>query len=295
MGKCVAHPSRTPKKSPKNPGPQTPIIQHWTNTLKIRCCNPCITSKNRVMKKGTVDHDYSLKRHVSIFEKDDPRSLINILPKRISEAVEKLPEALLLEDLGSLRRKVRPDSMLNMLRYSFWREYDFAQDNLLDMDISRVTAGICDASLFYHRVVKSELILAWVMHPPSEYMLMMEESLMVGVERLREILDAPVLDENSRLNAKNAELILKTVMFLDMRVNGAIVQKHEIQQKNLNLNLNGAARDVKQYMNIANMEQLEYKIKEIEHQIKLAEKRGARNMVIDTEGASRAALPVKEE
>jgi len=194
---------------------------------------------------------------VEYYNKDNDRSVYNMVSPRIQEKLKRLSvQELLLTDEWELKEIIKPTPTLNRLRISFWREFDRAQTKNTDMKMVKVYAGICPKEQF-ERYLDNDNHTVWILKPPVDYVNAMEEALMFGIDRLREILEIPLvqtrhiklrdadgadyLDTYEEFDPKTAELLIKTVAMLDMRVKGALVQKVEqkviAENRNVNANL----------------------------------------------------------
>lgn len=181
-------------------------------------------------------------RDVVLIDEADPRAVINLLPDSFREAVKDLaferPEYLNQDErtLARLYREQRDAGLItkdaavmgpmeNRLRVAFWLEYNRAQDNRAKMRLENICAGLCTRAYFENEILRRKTKLAWVLTPPISYTNAMEEALIYGVEKIRDILDVELKDSKGQVNVKAAEVLLKTIQFLDQRVKGAIVQK----------------------------------------------------------------------
>lgn len=190
------------------------------------------------LPKHIVDHNTSVTipeedvPSIVIFDKNDPRALINLVPNRVAErihqAIEQLPELFSLDEI-ELKKALReneatPNAIDNRVRLKFWMEYDRASTSFDKFKIANVVAGICSLEYFYAGYLRSPTKVAWLMCPPTNYTVKAEEALEFGLEQLRDIL---ALDHGSGLtaNTKLMELKAKIVAMLDQRVKGAVVQK----------------------------------------------------------------------
>jgi hypothetical protein len=204
------------------------------------------------------------QNEITVFDHDNPRSLINIVPERVSERIKEIPPELFqlepkeLEKLTPKKEFTLTDSRL---RTAFWIEYGRSQEVMKNMRMDNVYGGICTAPYFYQTVLLDKVRLAYILQPPTNYNIAMEEALHLGVDRLREILDLPIIDENGKPNPKVADVILKTVQMLDMRVKGAIIQR--IEQKNLNVSVD-AKKMNNQIDEAQSVDEIDRKLRELE-------------------------------
>lgn len=162
---------------------------------------------------------------------NDPKALINLVPKSVKDAMLRVPEAFLNMDERELE-KLTPKQSFTLvdrrLRTAFWLEYARATDAGTALNLANVYQGVCSRAYFYNYVIESQPRLAYLLLAPTDYRIAMEEALLFGVDRLREILDLPIYDPSGKPDPKIADVILKTVAILDQRVKGAVIQK--IQQ-----------------------------------------------------------------
>src|SRR4051794_12800675 len=97
---------------------------------------------------------------VGMRDKENPRSLINLLPTNVARALEVIPEDMLLQNEEELRKLVNPDVLEERLRIAFWSEYDAAQRQQRKMRIASVYGGLCSSTYFAKRVITSSFKLA---------------------------------------------------------------------------------------------------------------------------------------
>jgi hypothetical protein len=174
----------------------------------------------------------------------NPRSVISLtsdiptLQAGIKNLLLTSPELLELE-FDEIKLKANPSFTLCRLRMSFWNEYENAITNNRKMKMARIVAGVCTDSLFKAKILPDLVRLAYVLSPPKDYVITVKESLDAGLDNLRAIVTAKVTNDDGSLNAKSADIVLKAIALLDMRVKGAVIQR--IDQRSLNVNVN---RDV---------------------------------------------------
>lgn len=198
---------------------------------------------------------------VNIVDKTDPRSLLNIVPPVVAQAIERIPDDLFKKTEEELREMMplkRFTSVDRRLRTSFWREYNQAQDQKRMMNITNIFAGICSRTHFYGNALEEKVRLAYLLLPPLEYQIAMEESLLYSIEQLREAIEVAFDEFKKSKNPKMLDVIVKVTQMYDTRVKGAVIQK--VEQKNLNVNMDAPSD---QDAPPANIEDIDRKIEEL--------------------------------
>ena len=203
------------------------------------------------------------------YDAEHPSSMINSVPewfkkRMLSPAVQQL----MALDETELEREVKPNVTLRRIRSSFWYEYERmhskytrtttrAADNI---SVYKICHGVCTTQFFMDRIFRNDYYFAWMIRPPQNYTKALNESLEHGLSRVREILNFPLYEKKFTRDGepvvdpktgrqievpseKNANLILKTVAFLDLRVKGAVTQKihqisqHDVRQQTVSYNV----------------------------------------------------------
>ncbi len=176
---------------------------------------------------------------------EDERSFYAFLPPKLKDIVGNLPTEVYELSEQELQARIwgtkSADETSSRLRFAFWAEYDRVQaQNELKMDLSRVYYGICTVQYFYKKFVLDQDKLAWMLHPTVDYTLSIKEMHSLGMTALRRALALdPTAGDNGRPNTKLIEAQFKIMQHLDMRFKGAIIQR--IDQRNLNVNMNAEA------------------------------------------------------
>jgi hypothetical protein len=177
----------------------------------------------------------------SVDDLQNPRSVISLtrniptFQDAIKRLLQEAPDYLDLE-YTELKVKANPTYTLFRVRTSFWNEYENAIQHNRSMHLSNMYAGVCTERLFRKKVLTDNLKLAFILSPPKDYTITVKEALDAGLDNLRAIATAPILTDSGKLDTKAAEVVLKAIALLDMRVKGAVVQR--IDQRSLNVNLN---------------------------------------------------------
>lgn len=216
-----------------------------------------------------------------LLDEDNPFSLLELCPPAVKEAIEKLPIRFYKYSEMQLRKAANPSAEIARLRMSFWDEYLRASDERRAMNVRAITRGVCSHNYFYEVVLANENWVGYITTPPADYQLAIREMLELSWDRIREVLLLPITekiplkktvvnDEGKsetvyeiieKPNTKLIGEIRQITNMLDLRVKGAIMQKMQIEQRNLNINAN--ADDPNVFLADATMAQLESMEKKI--------------------------------
>lgn len=217
---------------------------------------------------------------IIFWDEANPRSLVSILPDLYATKLKDMkfehPDYFGLEerDLAKLireKKSLRPSPTVNRIRLKVWQEYDNAQMNQTKMDSKKFYAGICDMETF-DGIIRYAHNLAWIFCPPANYMTMMEEGLLFGIERLRDILELPVEMPGGQINSRLAELQAKIVMMFDERVKGAVPKHLKIDQETKNLHLHATEKGVKTKLEELSEQELQRTLENLRKREKKQEK-----------------------
>jgi hypothetical protein len=219
---------------------------------------------------------------VEIFDREDPRALVNLVPPAMREAIEALAldHADLLElDEASFKKRLKEERRFisptdNRVRLRFWDAYDRAQADFKPIAISHAFGGICTRDYFYKCYLKDPFRLAWLLCPPASYLTIAEEALAFGLEQLREILameneQKDVKTGVMKLDLNLLKLKVKVVEMLDARLKGGILQK------SVQVNVGASAQDVNTAALGLSMEEMQRQMRELEKRERAAVRGGA--------------------
>lgn len=214
-----------------------------------------------------------------IVDPDNPMSALNltseapILQDAIKRVMVETPAYLSLDE-GSFKEFFNGGitATMSRIRVSFWTEYEFAVMAGRKMYLSRIMGGVCGDTYFKEKFLKDNKKVAYMLTPPSDYVVQTKEALQVGLETIREIISARVIDEDGYLIPRAADVVLKAFMHLDMRVKGAIIQR--IDQRTLALNVNQNSSLVSPPIQIPRtIEELDQQLEELKKRINVKELR----------------------
>lgn len=204
----------------------------------------------------------------TLYDGENPDSLLNRLPSRLVPIFErvkyKLPKTL-LSDEKTVRRYVDPDDRDDRVRLAFWDEYNASTAAGKRMSLQAIISGTCSWESWITAYEPHDKRMCWIFTPPTSYVSQMRHILHRGTERLLEIINLPMLTDEGKVDIKIANLILRAWQLADMRVKGGVMQKVQIEQKSMNLNLNAEStvdnlRSQVASMDLQELESLEARI-----------------------------------
>lgn len=219
-------------------------LQDFDPTTNLPPQNTETVPKKRGRPKNADETRMDQIGEVSIFDESQPRTLINIVTPDVQIAIKRLSQRrrhIFFLDEREFKKRVDPDAVTSRLRLSFWDEYTRAQDKGETMKVKNICNGCCSVDYFYKAVLTNSNKLAWIICPPKDYMLAMRELLDVGIDEWRDILTMKHVNKKGQINVALIAQKIKIVQMLDLRVKGAIIQKLQVSQKNLNVNVDGPA------------------------------------------------------
>jgi len=183
---------------------------------------------------------------VSIIDMSNPRSIINLVSGKVKEHILALDPELIGQQEKSLeqwfrRKHIEIDEVDHRLRLSFWEVYYLTQDrNLASIDLSKVTRGVCSRDYFYDRFLTDPRKLAWMLCPPTDYMKQLKDINYRVYRKLSGMLELPIVTSKGEPNTKFIGQLLKVAEMTDTRIRGAVVQKLQVEQQNLNVNMDAS-------------------------------------------------------
>lgn len=181
-----------------------------------------------------------------IYDKKDPRSLVNMLPKKWSDTFEKIvtndPLVFTISEEEAFK-KYSPNTALCRIRFAFWREYERARSKFQTIDVTQISGIVKLPSFYIENLLCDENNLSFILTPPTHYENILDEALSYAMKRIREeVLTLPFKKkeitvisnadgsqeaiENEVVDHQVVDKFLKAAQMLDIRVHGGIVQKN---------------------------------------------------------------------
>jgi len=213
---------------------------------------------------------------LALLDTSNPNSIINKVPELMIEPIKVVCHKNgydFICDPNILRSNGKIDSLDDRVRLAFWDSYSQATLRGKQMKFSQF---VNVNSIYMEDFIKRYLNdpghkLAYLLRSPQKYGAAMRSLLNRGVERLEEIMNLPIVNEKTgKVDTALISQILKATQLIDLRVKGAIVQKMQIQQQNLNYDVNTSLAQNESItkelanMSMAELEMLEKKLQKVE-------------------------------
>ncbi len=202
---------------------------------------------------------------VDLRDRDDERSLVNMLPSWIGDRILFMPPEFLEMADTDLKESGLITELEEQLRTSFWIEYGTAVRTRRRMNPVNIYSGICELAYFKKHLVTNSYKLAYICRPPVSYTVKVERLLSLGMDQYEEILKLPNINAKGFVDSRLIAVKQRIIEHLDERARGAIVQR--IESKNLNVNMEKTigSSSVSPDMTI---EQMEMEAQKLDEQLK---------------------------
>ncbi len=186
--------------------------------------------------KRAVKEDPELE----IWDKEHSRSVYNLCGPQIQEAIDKIPKEFFVMSEKQLDKLLDPELSASQMRVAFWSEYHRCQyAGAGKMNMAHVYNKICAKQTFYDSYVSNPMKLAWILRPPSNYLLGMEAILGEGLKVMYAAVRAKNIIHDGRIvDAKNLEAILKIIDKTIVAIHGMPTIRHETKALVHNVNQN---------------------------------------------------------
>lgn len=175
------------------------------------------------------------------FDTGNPRSLCNLVPKKVREAILnpelprkylEMPEATMM-----LHLEKHLEARDYRLRLAFWDEYNAAVQEDRLMRVDQFVVRITNIAYFYRVFVPNKYKIIFLLNPPANYKITMRELLNFSLNKMREIVSLSLLDKKGQPNVHLIREMIKIFALADARVQGAVKQTIDINQKSMNVDM----------------------------------------------------------
>jgi hypothetical protein len=191
----------------------------------------------------------SAQLRATFFDENNPSSLINKVWKPLVPVVRNVAlvySELLLSEEARILAFCKPDERDQRLRLTFWDEYGLACAQKRLMRYQAVMWGNIGPEVWDQVYMKDRKKILFMITQPSSYSSSMRRILDIGVKRLHEIMELPILLKNGSPDNKAIAQILKAFQLVDSRVKGSVVQRMQVDQRTLNINADASPKQAAQ-------------------------------------------------
>lgn len=166
---------------------------------------------------------------------NDRFSVLSLVGGKFREVALALPPELDGLNEGELKELARPTTMEYSLRASLWRAYNNAVlHRKTSIPATEIYGGVCTVNYFYRTLQRPEKV-AWLLRPQQSYAREMEAILARGTDRLWEIVDMDIQDDDGKIDVKRARLLLEAIQEVGNRVKGMAVQRIAEDRRSLKM------------------------------------------------------------
>lgn len=182
--------------------------------------------------------DESQYTKLEITDVNDELSVVNMLPSAVSAYIKAIPEEVWLLSEEDLKQKAKATVVDSLLRNAFWLEYNRAIRSDKRMNPISIYGGNLSKYAFYREVCTNSFRLAYMCTPPTDYTVMLDHLLYVGLNEYLEILSLPNVNAKGQVDSRLAAVKQKIIEDVANRRRGKVAQNINMNSKNLNLNMN---------------------------------------------------------
>jgi hypothetical protein len=157
--------------------------------------------------KGAISEKTAAPAHIVALLKICPEELC--LP--INELCQVMPKMIRMSE-ASIRKKVKPNDVLDRLRLAFWDEVNRSILKGRRVRLRKVLRGCCTRQKFLDIYLSDRRCLLWLITPPKNYALSMRQIVARWTAQMLDILSQPVAVHLAAPNGVEAlNLLLRIV------------------------------------------------------------------------------------
>lgn len=168
----------------------------------------------------------------------DVENFKRIIPSVILTTYNTIPAEFFEMTDEELAKLAKSDVIMERLRISFWLEHDRAVRTNTPMSLHNTLSGVCSKQHFLKNICINGAKVAYLCRPPLNIVVAANESLIIAIEQMRAILTLPNFNAKGQLNSSLINTKLNVYKELYNRVRGVVVQKMQVDQRTLSLNMN---------------------------------------------------------
>ncbi len=208
------------------------------------------------------------------YDPGDPHCVFNMLPVVLRTAALAIPAKYWEMEDKHLTKMCfedgKPHTEARRLRISFWHEYERAvRFEQRKMRFGNVIHGVCTEGWFRNTFMKNEKWFAWILRPPVEYRVTLEDLHHISTKRMEEILALPI-ERNDKGNWDTSLMKLQKEIHdgITNRIHGAVVQRIAQTLDQKTLSVTATAKEAKNLLGTpaspSTMAEVESRIRQLE-------------------------------
>lgn len=214
-------------------------------------------SGENVQKESRIEQE-------SVIFNEFMEEVLSLLPDALANSYRSLPLKAIEQDERTLRTILNPSEQQQMLRTRLWQLLNerLGYPGAPKISSSDLCRGVSNVE-YLERAYSLPYLVAWLLCPTLNYETRVETLVEKSYDRMREILELPLMGDDGKVDVKIANLILQVAKMTDMRAKGNYTER--VEQKSLTVN--ATAREAQALFGgkeVLTLEQIEERIKLLE-------------------------------
>lgn len=203
------------------------------------------------------------------FNLSDEHHFINLIPDSFREAVLKIPPYFLELSEKDLIKEVygdTPNEIDTLIKMEFWDLYEANFEAKKPITMRALIKGTCDERTFRSLLTESGRV-AYIIRQPTKLQNRIKYAHSFAVNEMIKLLTEPepINTRTGVPDAKLKQLKFQIYQYLDQRLHGSLIQRMQVEQKTLQVNIDGNTTTNTTKPQTA--EELEARLKEVETEL----------------------------
>lgn len=200
----------------------------------------------------------------SVVFNDFMEEVLNLIPIQLANKYRSLPLQAVEQDEKTLRTMLNPSEQQQMLRTRLWQLLNerLGIPGAPVISSAELCRGVSNVE-YLERAYTLPYLVAWLLCPTLNYETRVETLVEKSYDKMREILELPLIDQEGKVDVKVANLVMQVAKMVDMRARGNYTER--IEQKSLTVN--ATAKEAQALLGgkeVLTLEQIEERIKLLE-------------------------------
>ena len=222
------------------------------------------------------------------FNLSDEHHFINLIPDSFREAVLKIPPYFLELSEKDLIKEVygdTPNEIDTLIKMEFWDLYEANFEAKKPITMRALIKGTCEERTFRSLLTESGRV-AYIIRQPTKLQNRIKYAHSFAVNEMIKLLTEPepVNVRTGVPDAKLKQLKFQIYQYLDQRLHGSLIQRMQVEQKTLQVNIDGNPNTEKEKPQTP--EEIDKRIRELEEEIQsmeppVAQLPSAKTVIID--------------